>query len=469
MLKYRCSNRRGGIVIFLCIFMSALILSQCILLNGSLLRSNEAEIFRASHLQAENVLCDYHVGLYDHYGVYAFNESALTHNSFSDYCRVKDIESVTISGLEELSPEGLETLICDYMKIRFPAMIGSELITRIAQAVGRIRKSDLVTTATSAPSSALRKYLGEYLSSAENWSEIFENVENFVDMVDYSDKLSDFKSFINDLKETIKRVATMKLQGKSGSFELDVFDPECIEKIIELFSLLVDAETPEYLDYLYINKYAAALFDSSVSKIKEGADKRDEANIYGTSFLKINGGNRADLEYLLTGKEEKSAISTTKTMVFATRALLNLGTFLLDQKKLSESEGIADIICACVALLSAGTVAIDPTVVKYLVIVTWALQRSFQDMNKLADGGKIAIFDHSSLKGQEGIDALIQTRYRDYVEFFLMFVERRVLLSRMIEIFNRYSGGKLYVSVQINVQYSGREFQLEESYDTYRL
>ncbi len=468
MVKHNRNNRHGGVVLFLCIIMSALIISQSFLFCGALLRCNEAEISRASHLQAENVLCDYSTTLFDHYGVYCFDESALNQSVFDECCRVNDIHSITVSGLQELSAENLETIIGDYMKIRFPAMLGNELIVRIGQAVGKVEKSDILKKASSDRSGVLKKYLGEYLSSGEKWSEILSNVENFIHLVDFSDKLSAFEDFVRDLKETLKRTGTMKLQGKTGSFDLDIFDPDCISKIIDALSFVIDSDTPEYLNYLYINKYAASLFDSSVIKTRDAPVISEETNIYGTPFSEINGSNKADIEFLLTGKEEKSAVNMTQSMIFASRAILNLGAFLLDKDKLSTSEGIADVISVCVALLSGGTVAIDPAIVKYLVIVTWALQKSFQDLKTLSDGGTISIIDHSSLNNQDSVKALIETRYRDYVEFFLMFVSREVLLTRMIGVFKRYTGGKLYVSVQISVQYSDRHFRLEEIYDSYK-
>lgn len=468
-MKFVKTNRNGGVILFLCIILSAVILSQSILFRGALMRSDEAEIARSAQLQAENVLCNYNPLLLEHYGIYCFEETALNRKIFDDCCRVNDIESVQVTGASELGIEELERIITDYMILRFPAMLGNELIVRIGKAVGQIEKSDLVKKTIADHSGNLKKYFGEYLSSSEKWTEILSNLENFIHVVDASDKLSDFEDFVRDLKDTIKRTGTLKLQGEYDSFHLDIFDPESITQLIDVLSFAIDSEVPDFYSYFYINKYAAALFDSTVSQTKEGTRSYDEANVYGTPFSTINGSNKADMEYLLTGKEEKDAVNIAKTLVFSSRALLNIGAFLVDKDKLNTAEGIAAVITVCVGLISGGSVILDPGVVKYLVIVTWALQKSFQDLKTLTGGGTVTIIDHSSIKDQNGIKVLMKTRYRDYLELFLMFVDREDLLARMIDVFKRYSGGELYISVQTTVQYAGREFRHEEKYDSYKV
>lgn len=469
MLKRIKTNSRGGVVLFLCIIISALILSQTILLNGALMRSNEAEITRTAHLQSENVLCSYNRLLLENYGIYCFDDSALNRAVFDQCCRVPGIETVEVSGVRELRPEDLEKIINDYMKIRFPAMMGNGLLKRISSAISTINKSSLKKEAILNQSDLLKTYMSDYLSSSDNWDDILDHAENFIDFIDYSDKLSDFKSFIKDLRETVKRAGTLKLQGNEyNSFSVDLFDPESINKVLDVLSYSIDSEVPDYYSYFYINKYAASLFDSNLEKIKDGSQSFDESNIYGISFSDINGGNKADLEYLLTGKDGKTAINICKTILFSSRAAINLGTFLLDREKMTTAEGIAAIVVACIAIISGGTVAIDPAVAKYLVIATWAISQSFQDLKTLTDGGTIPVIVHSSLDGQEGLKALINTGYRDYIEIFMMFINREVLLSRMIEVFRRYTDGKLYVSVQTNVKYSGKSFRYEECYDSYK-
>ncbi|MDD4095102.1 MAG: DUF5702 domain-containing protein [Oscillospiraceae bacterium] len=462
------TNKNGGAILFLCIILSAVILSQSILFRGALMRSDEVEIARSAQLQAENVLCNYNQMLLEHYGIYCFEESALNRKIFDECCRVKDIESIQVTGESELSVEELERIINDYMKLRFPAMLGNELIGRIGKAVGHIEESDLFKKASADHSGNLKKYLGEYLSSADKWSEILENIENFIHVVDFADKLSDFEDFVRDLKDTMKRSGTYKLQGEYDSFHLDIFDPESIDALIDVLSFAIDSDVPDYFSYLYINKYAASLFDSNISQTKDGTLSQDETNIYGTSFSAINGSNKADLEYLLTGKEEKEAVNIVETLVFSTRALLNIGTFLVDKDKLDNAEGIAAILAVCIGLISGGSVILDPSVVKYFVIVTWAIQKSFQELETLTDGGTVTLIDHSSLNDQPGIKVMLMTRYRDYLELFLMFVDRKDLLTRMIDVFERYTGGDLYVSVQTTVLYAGREFCHEEKYDSYK-
>lgn len=456
-------------MLFLCIIMSAVILSQSILYRGVMLRSDEVELTRAAHLQAENILSGYNRVLLKHYGVYCYEESVLNRLIFDTCCRVDQIETFEVSAGRRLSSDDLGKIINDYMKTRFPAMMGNELLTRIGSALGNTRDSDLIKKAEKSGSGILKSYMKEYLSSTDNWASIFDNIENFIDLVDYDNKLADFKDFIDDLKETMKRVGTLKLQDGKGAIKLDFFDPDSIAQLFGVLSCSIDSDAPDFLSYLYINKYAASLFDSVLESVKSGTITARESNIFGTSFIDINGENKADIEHLLTGKQGSNAVNISKTLVFSARALLNLGAFLLDEDKLSKSEGVADIVAVCVAALSSGTIVIDPSVIKYLVIVTWALQQSITDLNVLMKGGEVTVINHSSLNDKDGVKASMSTSYRDYLEIFLLFVPRDLLLKRMIDIFERYSTGGLYVSVYTTARYKGREFMREECYDSYRV
>lgn len=469
MVKLNRRGRNGGATLFLCIILSALILSQTVLLQGAIMRFEEGEISRAAHLQAENILSGYNDRLYDHYGVYAFDQSSVNSDIFALCCRVNHIDSFTAGGTDELSTDQLKQIINDYMKLRFPAIMGNELLIRVGNALDHVKASELLEQANEGSPGVLKKYLVEYMSSSENWADILNNVENFVHLIDFNDKLKDFEKFIGDLKETIQRVGTLKLQsGDSGTFQLNIFDPNSIEKLMNILSFSIDSDVPELFNYFYINKYAVSLFDSNLTVIKEDGASEDEANIYGESFMTINKANFADIEYLLTGKKNESAINYVKTMIFSTRAVINLASMLLDKEKMSEAEGIAAIISVCIAIVSGGTAAVEPSLIKYIVIGTWAIYKSVSELNTLCDGGSVTLIDHSALNNQGTFQGLLSTRYRDYIEMFILFVNRDVLLNRMVEVFKRYTDGYLFVSVRTEAKYKRREFIHEEGYDSYK-
>ena len=172
-------------MLFLCIIMSAVILSQSILYRGVMLRSDEVELTRAAHLQAENILSGYNRVLLKHYGVYCYEELVLNRLIFDACCRVDLIETFEVSAGRRLSADDLEKIINDYMKTRFPAMMGNELLTRIGSALGNTRDSDLIKKAEMSGSGILKSYMKEYFSSTDNWASIFDSIENFIDLVDY--------------------------------------------------------------------------------------------------------------------------------------------------------------------------------------------------------------------------------------------------------------------------------------------
>lgn len=464
-------KRRGGATIFLCIIMSALILSQSLLLAGAASRASESEMRRCIQLQTEQILCGYNDKLLKYYGMYILDPAVIDKSVFDECNRLFVDYDISLEPYTELTPELIEFGITDYMKPRFPTIIGYQLLEKLQCVLQSINKSELHNVGKKEQDGKWTGYLKDFISSADKWTGVLENVENFVDVIDFTGKLDDLKDFINDIRYVAEKAATQTLQREDSSeFKIDIFNPDSITNLLEIVSEKMNGESSSLAKYFYLNQYAVDFFDSTVKKCTIDGNKVEESNIYGVPFSEIHGPNRADIEYLLTGNgDEDSAIFYAKTYVFAARAVLNIGSYLFDSEKLNRALGIAEVISTAIAIISAGAVCVDPQVVKYVILLTWAIAQAFKDVGKLVSGEQITIIDNSKVSDNEKLKSALSTDYRDYIGFFLLFVDPDKILERMKTIFEKECGETAYVGISMSVDSNGKKYLLRDTYDVYKI
>lgn len=464
-------NRRGGATIFLCIIMSALILSQSLLLAGAVTRSSEAEMRRSMQLQTEQVLCGYNTKLLEYYGIYALDTTKIDRSVFDECNRIFGDCDVTLDPYTELSSDMIALSVTDFMKPRFPTIVGYQLLEKLKSVLQSINTSDLYNAGKKGQDGKWSEYFKDFVGSADKWTGVLENVENFVDVIGFSDKLNDLKDLITDIRYVAEKSATKAIQGEeSDGLKIDLFDPDCITNLLETVSDKMNGESSSVSEYLYLNQYATNFFDSTVKKCSIEGSKTEESNIYGVPFSEIHGSNRADIEYLLTGcAKEDSAIFVAKTYVFAARAVLNMGSFLFDKEKLNKAQGIAEVISTAIAIVSGGAVCVDPQIVKYVVLLTWSIAQSFKDVGKLIDGESIALIDNSKVADNGKLKSVLATKYRDYIGFFLLFVDPEKIIDRIKTVLEKDFGDISYIGISMSVEYKGKKYILRDMYDVYKI
>lgn len=464
-------SKHGSATVFLCIIMSALILSQSFLLAGAVTRSSEAEMRRCMQLQTEQILCGYNDKLLKYYGIYVIDPTKIDKRVFDECNRILVDYDICLEPYTELSPESIGLGITDFMKLRFPTIVGYQLLEKLKCVLQTINESDLYNVGKKEQDGKWSEYLKDFISSADKWTAVLENVENFVDIIDFTGKLNDLKDFIKDIRYVAEKSATQTIQSENSSgFTLDIFDPDSITNLLEIVSEKMNGESSSVAEYFYLNQYAAGFFDSAVKKCSVDGKKVEESNIYGIPFSEIHGTNRADIEYLLTGSDdEDSAIFYAKTYVFAARAVLNIGSFLFDTEKLNRALGIAEVISTAIAIISAGTVIVEPQVVKYVILLTWAIAQAFRDVGKLIDGEEITLIDNSKVSANEKINSALSTKYRDYISFFLLFVDPETIHERIKTIFEKECGEMAYIGISMSVESKGKTYLLRDTYDVYKI
>jgi len=462
-------KRNGSAGIFLCIVLSAVILTEGVLYSAARIRSNEADLARCMRLQISQILCSYNRSLLENYGLYGLDSSSVNSKVFDACFSGKGDAVMTAEPENMISSADLKTGIADYMQIRMPAVASGEILSRFKGIYSGILDSDLFKNAKGSQSSEWLGYVKGFLGQKDKWGGVINSVVAAVETVDFTGKVKDLEEFASSFQEAAGRSATLYLQGESSTVLPDDFlNPDNLSNIMSYVDGYMNWEMPGIVDSLLINEYAVSFFDSKVEYIVDGDSKELESNLLGVPFTEIHGSNRADLEYLLTGIDnEIISFSIAETLIFDMRTIANTGIYLLDNEKMKKAKEIAEILSAAITLVSAGTVSIDPEALKFGVIYVWALKQGFQDVLKLIGGESVILFDHSALDDQEVLKGALMTDYRDYMRVLLLAVPEEWKLSRILTLLKKDCANELYKGVCLSVDYRGSLFRMEDSYDAY--
>lgn len=468
-MKNKIFGRNGGATIFLCIILSAVILTEGVLYYAARLRGSEADLARCMRIQISQILCNYNRPLLENYGLYGLDEASVNTQVFDACFSGKEDFALTANPYALITTEDLRMGITDYMQIRMPAIASNEILSRFKGVFREIRESSVFKKAKTLESSPWLGYVKNFLGQKEKWSNVISSVLSAAEVIDISGKLSELEEFSSSIQQEMARNTTLYLQGESATdISEGILNPDNLSKIMSYADSYMNFELPDIADALMINEYATASFDSKVEYIKDGDAKEPEANFLGVPFSDIHGNNRADLEYLLTGIDnEFVSFNAAKILIYDMRIIVNLGTYLVDSEKMKKAKEIAEILSTGISLISAGTVTIDPEALQFIVLYVWALEQGFADLVKLTGGESIVLFDHSALAEHTMLEDALLTDYRDYLGLFLLTVPVDWKLSRILTLLKKDCGGELYKGVSLSMDYRGSSFMMEDTYDAY--
>ena len=469
MKKHHIFGRNGSASIFLCIILSAVVLTEGILYYAARVRAYEADLQRCMRLQISQTLCNYNKALLEKYGLYGIDSSAVSTAVFdSCFSGSKDAVLTAVPyGL--LTTADLNTGISDYMKTRMPAIASGEVLKRLKGVLKEITDSSIFQKVQGSKSSEWLSYVKSFLAQKDKWSGVINSVVSVAEAVDFTGKVKELEEFSSSFQQVLQRNTTLYLQGGTAdSGSQDILDPDNLSLIMGYADDYMDLELPDIIDDVLVTEYAVSFFDSGIISEKDGETDTPEKNLLGVPFTDVHGGNRTDLEYILTGIDNETAsFGAAKILVYDMRIIANFGAYLVDSEKMTKAKEIAEILSTAISVASAGTVSIDPEILQFAVLYVWALGQGYSDLVKLIGGESVALFDHSALSDYEVLQDALSTDYRDYIRFFLMAVPAQWKLSRILTVLNKDCGNDLYTGIHLSVDYRGSRFIMEDMYDAY--
>ena len=461
--------RGGGASVFLCIILSAVVLTEGTLYFAARIRGAEADLHRCLRLQISQILSSYNESLLEKYGLYGIDSSSVNTQVFDTCFTGRGDALLEAKPLGLMTEADLRKGIPDYMQIRMPSIVSGEILSRFKSVLGEITDSKIFQKAKNQETSEWLGYIKDFLGQKDKWSDVISSVVSAVEVVDVSGKMKDFTDFASSFKNAMNRSTTLYLQGDDTPAQAnDILNPDNLSNIIGYVDGYMNLDMPSIADDIMINEYAVSFFDSMIEYTKEDEDKVPESNLLGVAYTDIHGNNRADLEYILTGIDnELLSFGAAKILIYDMRIVINFASYLVDKEKMDKAKEIAQILSAAIEVVSVGTVVVKAEILQFAVLYVWALGQGFADMTKLIAGESVSLFDHSALSDQKILEDAISTEYRDYLGIMLLAVPVEWKLSRILTILKKDCGNELYTGVILSGSFRGSQFVMEDAYDAY--
>ncbi len=462
-MRRKLFGRHGSITIFLCIILSAIILVESVYVASAYQRKREVLLTEAVSHQVEHALAQFDRNYLDWYGIYALTHVDGSSSVFDEMTKDLDGAQYTYELCHPFNDHDLRCSISEYMRLRGVAYAGDALLERLGVSISQIADNG------NASGSGISKWLPTFQTFLKNkqvTKAVLEKVKSYASIVNLDKKIDDVNDFLDGAREAWEEKSSAVLEMGDSSVSISMFDPSSLTSLTDFFDSYMDADLPGWADRLIINEYAADQFDSAVAAYESDEGYEIESNMIGIPFAAMHGSNKADLEYLLVGSDHEW-INTTmaKNFILGTRLMLNMGAFAMDKAKRNKAYGIAEVIVVMVAILSVGTIILDPSTVQYFILFVMAYIRAFSDMRKLVKGKSVPLFYNDTF--QETMGEFAESKYRDYFRFALLLVPEDKLVSRMRTVIERDAVLPMYTGVRGVGALNGNGFAVERSYELY--
>jgi len=462
-MRQKLFGRRGSITIFLCIILSAVILLESVYVAGAYQRKREVLLTEAVSHQVEQALSQFDRNYLDWFGIYALTHVDGATSVFDQMTQKLDGAQYTYELCDPFCNADLRKCISEYMRLRGVAFAGNALLERLGISIKEI------TDNGGKSGSGISKWLPSFQSFLKNKNAtkaVLAKVKSYASIVNLDEKLEDVEDFLDGARETWEQKSSAVLEMGDSSVSISMFDPSSVSSLTHLFDSYMDVDLPGWADRLILNEYAADQFDSLVPAYETETGYEIETNMVGIPFAAMHGGNEADLEYLLTGSDQEWVNTLmAKNFILGARLVLNMGAFCMDKAKKSKAFGIAEVIVVMLAILSMGTIILDPATVQYFVLFIMAYVRAFSDMRKLIKGKSVPLFYNDAF--QKSMGEFAQSKYRDYFRFALLLVPEEKLVTRMRKVIERDAVLPMFTSVRGVGEMNESRFVVERGYEIY--
>lgn len=228
--------------------------------------------------------------------------------------------------------------------------------------------------------------------------------------------------------------------------------------IISLLLVLV-SEGIDYLNFDYPRIVDKMLFQEYViNQFSSEVRGPAAASQNGKSYLTLSGQKMSDLDFtshyeaesiLLAQRNEWVTAGIITGVLASTRLALQFAAILNDSQKMATYQGVGTTLASALALLSLGTVVIDPLVVARVFALIEATIQMFSDVKQLKQGKGVALFP---LKGNslERIDMF----YIDYLRLMGLFVPMEKQAIMAAEIVENVAEAELSCGIRLNILFS---------------
>lgn len=456
-------SKRGSFSSFMAIFITSVTLLMNILLNASIIRSNETLITSVLVSHQDLILSEYSEILFDRYGLFATGIQSDYKDSFYNSVKgIRNISEYKAVGVEELKGNILSNSMIEFSKPRFPLYFASEFLNRFTKIKGAIKAQSTIskTPATvPSPENSIENSPINYLEIVKNLimlkdrcfpsskaednvsQSTVEELENLL-TVEYADYLFE-SEYIKDIKSSL----TINEKSMSG-----------ISSIIEN---MYQMDTPGWYDRIALEYYISGMFSCKTNYRVVDGFKEEIKDLRNRNQDDLFRTDKMEIEKIIFGSDNpKNNDFLAKVSIQAIRMLIHIITNYTDSTKRAEIKTTSVSLCASLALASGGTVVIDPVLMEVVITILKSASSAIHDYEKLIGGGGVVL-----IPGNCNFN--LETYYKDYLQLLLLVIPIDVKLKRaetIIKSNTNLTYTPLYTGIKVTCNFRNSPYGLSGFY-----
>jgi len=440
-------SRRGNIMIFLCLTMSAIVLLLSVLLAAAGERAAEHDLARAMSAQLRATCADFDDQC-RRFGLLAYRDEAADLTVFRDTLppALRDTAAELIKSAPLIQPATLEPQIIRYMKGRLPAVYLDNLMRRLQGLNISEQKTIIQGKDLENDSGRLQSDL-----TGENCGSLAELLEQALCEVAADQLQSAMQKLFGEAFDQLKDKLLTEIRDNYRDFAVDtlgilsdrtidpgqnetdiLLDPTDLTRLAGQVDRLLNFSTKPFYEKLCLVEYVLGQFKSETSR-------------YAVEQI-VTGLNDADQAY-----------THVKAYLCGIRGIIHLIWILTDQQKMNEMRVWATALSGTILIATSGTTAIDPEPLTYILAIGLAIDGALADCDALCRGDAVPVWP-----GQTPVK--LDIFYQDYLRIFLLIMPRATVVSRISQQLSQILPGNCFTRLTIKTQWHGKTYCLEGGY-----
>ncbi len=439
-------SRRGSISLFCCLILTAFSLVLSSWVSAAHMRAWEARLADALKSQCQVVLAAYDPALFTSFGLLGFETQAANGQVVSTLmagCPGWQGPWLTVDA--PLSdPLVLDQQMVRQMKNRLP-------LHWLDQIQKELDPASFLTDALSGPVASLAGSV-----EAGQVSQVLDTLLGSLLDELADDQLTGVKNRLDGLGLSLLGCRDSDLMTSLFGGLPTVLDPQGLNRLAAACNRLFSQAATGLYEDLCVAEYALAYCTQRVTVC--GQTGRTLRTPDGRSMTALAVSRPCELEQVLTGFfDPQAAAFVVRTCLVSLRTLIHLAALVSDADEMLTIQGLAESLAGAVALVSAGTVALEPQAIAYVLVVAKALSAAYKDTTRLLAGERIRLWP--------GIGDLSATcSYQDHLRLFTLMLPRSLVVRRCGLIIEGVCGGPFYTQVTAASTLAGQGYQLSGGY-----
>ncbi|MBR1797226.1 MAG: hypothetical protein IJ757_04340 [Clostridiales bacterium] len=449
MRKLKRGNKRGTSTIFLAIVLSSLILVETTYIALVADLDRRLTYTRALKEQTEVYLASYDRQLFKTYGIYAFNSSGLDSYVFDEVLAANGYASgdvMYVSGIYSFDTEQLRRAVATYYSYRASGVIIQRFSSQIMALTEQLGLGEVIERIREFTSSPAAGIISRIIDGGSETAEAISSALETLGLDESSYAVQQFTSLFSSL-------GALNHDSPDMGNGFDPSDMSFIFDLLEFNSQLyeVGSDFNETINmHGCLCDYAARNFDCFLE---------DDTAINGTSYSVFHSDNESDAEYILTGLEGLPGRALTDYYIFGVLFLKCLVMNVSDPVKHELYMAISDILMLVVSGLTGGVVTLPPEVYELVILIIASEIEAVSELVTVLNGGGVSFLN-------VGDTDVLTMEYRDFLSVFMNLVPDSLLLTRMLNIFNR-DYPDYVTGISTEVDYRGETIAYEAAYELY--